>query len=617
MSIPLHRLVDISHDTAEIAATVAEDPAHPAWGTVRDAEVGRTLMAESARLLDVDPVRADALCRRALEAGVATAEATIGRARAAWAAGEIDVAASLLEADQPDHGGRPSRLGRMLEAGSDPLIADLRAAIWSARAMMSTADAVYRSMPQQTGRATAHLTAVANGRRTGVGAPASAGSTTRSVALAMLASGLCRTLEPDADPAVLGELARASRLYTSARSGAPLPELPAVVAATAAVGLGETATATNVIDAAITGGQGGRWARRRLLLWGAWIAVQTEQPARARERLGEARRLEHPWTPRDRLLDIAVTVALTRRYDELEDLRVLWDQVRDEIQQATIDLFLILPLATLVSAAARLGDDRTLAPLMTEALQLLAGLGSPPVWAAHLRWAGIQQGILLDRPELLEPHAHALVNAAEHNTVAETMARAGKLWMSVLAGHVDPDAVEAAAAELAGCGLAWDGARLAGHGAARTTDRKTAARLLACARRLHPQDVGHPPAPVETPDEQSPVLNQAGLSDREIEVARLVVQGKTYAEIGKAIFISPRTAEHHIARIRQKLAAESRSDLLSKLRPVLQPEHGATPIPLNPLSNPGAYRGQPRSLTSGGRVASETIAAGRTREERA
>jgi DNA-binding CsgD family transcriptional regulator len=63
------------------------------------------------------------------------------------------------------------------------------------------------------------------------------------------------------------------------------------------------------------------------------------------------------------------------------------------------------------------------------------------------------------------------------------------------------------------------------------------------------------------------------LSAREREVAALVLRGKTYSEIGAAIFISPRTAEHHIARIRRRLGATSRSDLLTKLRLALE---GAT-----------------------------------------
>ena len=67
------------------------------------------------------------------------------------------------------------------------------------------------------------------------------------------------------------------------------------------------------------------------------------------------------------------------------------------------------------------------------------------------------------------------------------------------------------------------------------------------------------------------------LSERELDVARLVLQGKTYAEIGETIFISPRTAEHHIAHIRRRLGATSRSDLIAKLRVVVEQsvEHGA------------------------------------------
>jgi DNA-binding CsgD family transcriptional regulator len=67
----------------------------------------------------------------------------------------------------------------------------------------------------------------------------------------------------------------------------------------------------------------------------------------------------------------------------------------------------------------------------------------------------------------------------------------------------------------------------------------------------------------------------AGLSEREKEVARLVLDGKTYREIGEAIYISPRTAEHHIARMRRRLGAENRSDLMAKLRLALGPDSQA------------------------------------------
>jgi DNA-binding CsgD family transcriptional regulator len=134
---------------------------------------------------------------------------------------------------------------------------------------------------------------------------------------------------------------------------------------------------------------------------------------------------------------------------------------------------------------------------------------------------------------------------------------------------VDADAVEAAAHGLASAGLGWDGARLAGHGASRSNDRKVSARLLSCARELHPNEVARKaPRDDEERTASSPSDNVV-LSERELDVARLVLQGKTYAEIGETIFISPRTAEHHIAHIRRRLGATSRSDLIGKLRVVV------------------------------------------------
>ena len=68
----------------------------------------------------------------------------------------------------------------------------------------------------------------------------------------------------------------------------------------------------------------------------------------------------------------------------------------------------------------------------------------------------------------------------------------------------------------------------------------------------------------------SPARPEAGrgcqLSSREREVAELLVAGQTYREVGGRLFISAKTVEHHVARIRQRLGASNRSDLLARLR---------------------------------------------------
>jgi DNA-binding NarL/FixJ family response regulator len=61
----------------------------------------------------------------------------------------------------------------------------------------------------------------------------------------------------------------------------------------------------------------------------------------------------------------------------------------------------------------------------------------------------------------------------------------------------------------------------------------------------------------------------SALSEREQEVARLVVNGHTYKQAGSKLFISSKTVEHHMARIRGKLGARDRRELLSTLRELL------------------------------------------------
>jgi DNA-binding CsgD family transcriptional regulator len=49
-------------------------------------------------------------------------------------------------------------------------------------------------------------------------------------------------------------------------------------------------------------------------------------------------------------------------------------------------------------------------------------------------------------------------------------------------------------------------------------------------------------------------------------VARLVLDGRTYREIGAQLYLSPKTVEHHVARIRTKLSATTRAELVAGLR---------------------------------------------------
>ncbi|MFO0748579.1 MAG: response regulator transcription factor [Myxococcota bacterium] len=50
-----------------------------------------------------------------------------------------------------------------------------------------------------------------------------------------------------------------------------------------------------------------------------------------------------------------------------------------------------------------------------------------------------------------------------------------------------------------------------------------------------------------------------GLSDREVEVLRLVARGKTNKEIGSLLGISARTIQNHVAHVYDKIGVYSRA----------------------------------------------------------
>lgn len=535
---------------------------------VKDQRVGEALVTRADQLFAQDPQRAVELYDAALTAGADPSAMALRQARAAWAAGQFDAAAQFVD----------NALADELCRGHAELL-DTAAAVWAARDMMAMASEVYGTSTGQGGSASATRARIA---RLGSGqaeASEDRASETRGesvpsthgIAMRLLDHGLQLSLASDPSGEALSDLLRASELYTAAGATQPIPELPAVIAASVAVGAGDLTSARQVLDAAIEGGQGGPWARRRLLLWQGLVAIQAERPADARRALAEAEVDRHPLAARDARLMHTVHITLVRRYEDLPALEAAWVSSRSGVAHPDVDLYTLFPLATLLGAAARVGDSTTLAPHLRIGLGLLQRLGSPPLWSTHLWWAGIQQGILLNRPDSLTPYAQALVKMADRSPLAATMANAGSVWVSVLAGKVDGGAVEDAARSLGAAGLAWDGGRLAAHGARRTSDRRVATRLLACARDLHPREsTATAPAEEDTLTAgASETVAQAQLSDREFEVARLVLRGKTYVEIGESLFISPRTVEHHVAHMRRRLSATSRSDLISRLRLVV------------------------------------------------
>nr|WP_228806420.1 LuxR C-terminal-related transcriptional regulator [Nocardia cyriacigeorgica] len=74
----------------------------------------------------------------------------------------------------------------------------------------------------------------------------------------------------------------------------------------------------------------------------------------------------------------------------------------------------------------------------------------------------------------------------------------------------------------------------------------------------------HTTVPTEPPPQPNPTP-PTPLTDREQQVAELLLLGLTYREIGSRLYISAKTVEHHVSRIRRRIGAGSRAELLSML----------------------------------------------------
>jgi DNA-binding CsgD family transcriptional regulator len=243
------------------------------------------------------------------------------------------------------------------------------------------------------------------------------------------------------------------------------------------------------------------------------------------------------------------------------------------LAEYAIDVFALLPLGELWVAAARLRQLDRIQHALTEAFAVLERLGNPPLWSVPLHWAGVHAGILANSPEAVAPHGQALTAAAGSSPFAKALAGAGRVWLKVLANQVDIAEVTSAARGLAEYGHTWEATRLASQAALQTPDARVSGAMLQLARDLkvatpldeHPFDAG-PAAPEPAP------TGSARLTEREREVAELLILGMPYRDIGTQLFISAKTVEHHVARIRRRLGAESRSELLSMLRAMLAPQ---------------------------------------------
>ena len=506
--------------------------------------------------------------RAAVEAGATELRARL--ADALGAAGDCAAAAALaddlLGSDDPAERAAAVRVAAGVAAHDGNLTQAAELFSWLGPDSDAAVSAAAAVASIGTGDAVAARAALATGNG---GPPTAAARAARS-----LADGLLLTLESPY-PTAAAKLGQAMAVDHPA--GVVMPDSAPALITLAALHGGDPVRARSVIGRAVrVGGVGGEALfehRHRLLL--AWVKMQDGQLSAAGVDLPPADRLHR----RDALWAAALRTALARRGGDPGAAQKQWYAAMEVLAEYAVDLFSLLPLGELWMAAARMGQQDRLAPMLENAFAILGELGDPPTWSVPLHWAGVHAGILANDPAAVAPHGQALAAAAAQSPFARALAGAGRTWLRVLAGQVDPDEVAVAARGLAQFGLTSDATRLAGQAALQADDARASGLMLQLARDLKlaaadtvdegAADAADPATADLRATRRAP---SSPLSDREREVAELLLLGMPYRDIGAQLFISAKTVEHHVARIRRRLGAESRSEMLSMLRAMLAPQ---------------------------------------------
>ncbi len=510
----------------------------------RTAGAAQVYHAAGEQLRFADPAAAVQWFDDAADAGADPATLAAGRAEAAALLGmpaDADAAAPAGPADR-------TRLGLV-----DGAIAAHQGRAGRAAEAFLAAGPVGQLLAVPALVATGQL----NQARQAVAAGAAAGA---AVSLRRLAEAALAGLDPSAALPLLIEAAEAVERVPPA---VVLPDTPHALGALLAVTAGDAASAEHLLRRALAAGVGGPVAtdRHRLLL--AWVHLRT---GRYDTPLAELRRLAGaPLPGRERLLLAAVSAGIARRSGDIARIRESWAGVEQVLARRTVDLFQVGAVEELAVAAARLRQQQRVVPVLDALDGIVERLGRPPAWLVGTGWLRLQLAVAGEDGPAAAAVARRL-GAVEPagGFRQQALVAAADRWAGTLAGRVDPDAVLAVADRLVAAELPWEASRLVGQAGIRTADPSAARRLLERARELSsPEATTH----AEAPTRSDPRL--AGLSEREVEVARLVLAGRTHRDIGAQLYISPKTVEHHVARIRTKLGATTRAEFVAAVREVL------------------------------------------------
>jgi DNA-binding NarL/FixJ family response regulator len=504
-----------------------------------------------------DPAEAARLYERAVAAGRAERPLAVRRVAVTLAAGHAEAAVSLASTARRDH---PD-----LDDAERTELGRLSGAAWAHLGRPDLAASCY--LDAGAGRLLAVLPLLATGDASRAAALLGQAPEDGADPAVLLAEGARAWMEGRSADAA-GALGRSARLAELTGGVEEWPDSPHALAALIAAQALEPELADRLVRSALERdvGAGAYAARHHAVL--AWVALRAGRLDEAREAWQAAAELIE--SPRDQVLSAALGAAIALRSRDPVELADVHRSAADAWGRAEPDPFEAEPAAELAHLAARVGADPDVVLQPIE--RVATALGRPPTLAVPLAWARLVVAVARDDAGGAKGAAEELTGledppGASGTEAVALLARAARCFADVLAGHVAPDEVRAVATLLTERGLVFEASRLVGAAGLRCEDAAAARALLGDLRRLRSTQVREGPARPRA---------VAALSEREREVARGVLEGRTHREIGAELFISAKTVEHHVARVRQKLGATTRAELLAAIRDELAAVEPAT-----------------------------------------
>ena len=351
---------------------------------------------------------------------------------------------------------------------------------------------------------------------------------------------------------------RASDDFDRIKPDAPVGVTPHTIGGTAALLLGDVVGADVILTQAVdanSGGQGEAVTHRLLLAYARLVAGEYSESLEA-VRDGEGEN----WPHRDRFLLAVLDAALARRSGDTTRLRDAWSRAEPVLVRQSGSWLLSDLFVELLAAGARVGDYRRVEPVAETLIEQGLALPSEGPGPTSARWLELQLALAREDKDGVIAAAQAMSSHLPDDPRAQARIAASSVWANLMKREVDEDVVVAISERLGDVGDDWEASRLLGQAALDLKDPAAARRMLELARARAS----------EPTNDSGDGLLALGLSEREAEVARLVVEGRTHKECGAQLFISPKTVEHHVARIRQKLGATSRAELLSTIRQAVE-----------------------------------------------